>query len=151
MKKQIPIYRYPYDREMWDEVLSLLMPERPVWGFSNDDMHIIRHLGHCYNVFLLPELSEDLFRSAMETGQFYFSHGEEAPVIDSVSVNNDAGFVNIDAEGWDEVVWISEGTVIHHGDTLEFKNTPNIGTYVRAKLMGEGGNTYTNPFGVRTQ
>jgi hypothetical protein len=27
------------DRILWDEILTLTMPQRPVWGYSNDDFH----------------------------------------------------------------------------------------------------------------
>ena len=141
--------RYPYDREIWDDVLTLLMPERPVWGFSNDDMHTMGHLGYCYNIFPLPELSEESFRDAMENGQFYFSYGKEAPEIKSLELDNDEGLIRIEATGWNEIVWYSDSRVIHHGSTLNFREIPNVGSYVRAKIMGNSGNTYTNPFGVR--
>ncbi len=141
--------RYPQDRIMWDNVLTMLMPERPVWGFSNDDMHRISHAGHCYNVFLLPELTEEAFRFAMENGLFYFCNGKGSPSINSIVVDQDRGTITIEASGeWEAVVWISDGMVIHEGDTLPFRNTANIGSYIRAEIIGEGGITYTNPFGV---
>ena len=31
---------YPYDRILWDELLSHSMPDRPIWGYANDDMHV---------------------------------------------------------------------------------------------------------------
>ena len=47
--------RYPRDREQWDAILTSLMPDRPVWGYSNDDMHSgAKHLGCNWNIFLLP-------------------------------------------------------------------------------------------------
>ncbi len=141
--------RYRDDRKMWDEVLTLLMPDRPVWGFANDDMHIMKHLGHCYNTFLLADFTEDSFRNAMEQGRFYFSHGRDAPVIESIEIDNDGGTIMIDSGGNPDIVWYSDKRVIHHGDTLNFRETPNVGSYIRAKLIDEGGNTYTNPFGVR--
>jgi hypothetical protein len=33
--------RYPGDRKLWDSVLTVTMPDRPVWGYSNDDMHTL--------------------------------------------------------------------------------------------------------------
>ena len=29
------------DRILWDNILTKTMPERPVWGFSNDDTHSV--------------------------------------------------------------------------------------------------------------
>lgn len=136
------------DHEIWDLVLTMLMPERPVWGFANDDLHIMWHLGRAFNVFPLPELSEAELRSAMERGSFYFSYGSAAPVIKSILVDNDGGVVAINGDGWEAVAWISDGSVIHRGAALDFHNTANIGAYIRAELTGEGGVTYTQPFGV---
>ncbi len=140
--------RYPQDRAKWDDVLTMLMPERPVWGFANDDMHAPWHVGNSYNIFLLPELTEEKFRTAMKTGQFYFSNGEGSPTLDAVNVDNDEGTVSVDVDDVKEIVWISDGMVIGKGDTLEFTNTANVGSYVRAEIIGEEGITYTNPFGV---
>jgi hypothetical protein len=36
--------RYPNDRVLWDELLTSMMPGRPIWGYSNDDMHSASHL-----------------------------------------------------------------------------------------------------------
>jgi len=136
------------DHEIWDTVLTMLMPERPVWGFANDDLHIMWHLGRAFNVFPLPELCEAEIRSAMERGSFYFSYGSAAPVIRSILVDNEGGIVAIDGDGWEEVSWISNGFVIHQGAALDFHNTANIGAYIRAEMSGEGGITYTQPFAV---
>jgi len=136
------------DHEMWDLVLTMLMPERPVWGFANDDLHVMWHLGRAFNVFPLAELCEQALRTAMEMGSFYFCYGPAAPVIRSILVNNEEGAISIDGDGWDAVVWISDGSVIHHGAALDFHNTANIGSYIRAELIGNGGTAYTQPFGV---
>ena len=143
--------RYPQDRAKWDNVLTMLMPERPVWGFSNDDSHRLGHVGHCYNVFLLPELKETAFRSAMETGQFYFANGKDSPQLQEIEVNNDAGTVRIATEADVTVKWFSNGVIIAEGETLNFRQSANVGSYIRAEVTGEGGTTYTQPFAVREQ
>jgi hypothetical protein len=43
------------DRILWDNILKQTMPERPVWGFSNDDSHSVSGTGFSYNMLLLPE------------------------------------------------------------------------------------------------
>ncbi len=61
----------PGNLHKWDSSLIHLMPDRPVWGFSNDDFHgaspwyngmAVR----AWNVFFLPELSVELVRKGME-------------------------------------------------------------------------------------
>ncbi len=49
--------RYPEDRATWDAILTRLMPERPVWGFANDDFHRPQHLGRSWTMFPLPALT----------------------------------------------------------------------------------------------
>lgn len=51
--------RYPSDRQLWDSILNATMPHRPVWGYSNDDMHIAEHIGRNWNVLILPELTHE--------------------------------------------------------------------------------------------
>ena len=48
--------RYPHDRVLYDELMMRLMPERPVWGFSNDDMHHAPHMFKGYQYMLMPIL-----------------------------------------------------------------------------------------------
>lgn len=141
--------RYPEDRTLWDNVLTMLMPERPVWGFSNDDSHLMRHVGHSYNIFLLPNLSEENLRKAMKAGHFYFSHGKKAPIINEIILDEDAGTIEIDASGYNRIIWITaKGRTVHQGEKLFFRNNPGISAYLRAKLIGDAGNSYTNPFGA---
>lgn len=140
--------RYPQDRALWDTILSAMMPQRPVWGFSNDDFHRMRDFGHAYNVFPLAEFSEHALRTAMENGSFYFSNGAAAPVIDEVIVDNEAGMITVAGRKHDTITWISEGRHVQRGSTLAYRETPAIRSYLRAELHGPGGITYTNPFTV---
>jgi len=60
------------DRIFWDQILMQTMPQgRPVWGFSNDDSHMLTGNGHAWNVMLMPELTEEAVRESMVTGAFY--------------------------------------------------------------------------------
>ncbi len=140
--------KYPGDREKWDRVLTLLMPKRNVWGFANDDMHLRRHFAVSWNVFPLPELNEKEVRFAMENGVFYFSSGDSPPVINSIEVDNDKGFIRIRAKGHDKIIWVSSGRKVYEGKTVKFRKEPNIRNYLRAEVSGKGGTTYTNPFAV---
>lgn len=60
------------DRILWDNILMRTMPEGVnVWGFSNDDSHSFAQTGYNFNVMLMPELTEEATRAAMEAGAFY--------------------------------------------------------------------------------
>ena len=60
------------DRILWDNILTQTMPlGRSVWGFTNDDSHSLSGNGHAWNVMLMPVLSQDGTKNAMETGAFY--------------------------------------------------------------------------------
>ena len=146
--------RYPNDRIKWDQVLTELMPGRPVWGYSNGDTHTAAHLGRNWSVFLLPELSEASVRNAMVEGQSYFSYtptqDAAAPAIDSIDVDQSAGTISITGTGFTEIRWISEGTQVATGATFSyFTSLAGVeDSYVRAELHGLTGITYTQPFGV---
>jgi len=150
--------KYPGDVLRWDQVLMLTMPDRPIWGFANDDEHSLSHVGLNWNVLLLSEFTESAVRAAMEEGSFYFSTtkysttlpltGGAPPVITNITVDNASGFISISATGYEEVHWVSDGNVISHSLTLDLRTTPGIGSYVRAELYNYGGSTYTQPFGI---
>ena len=142
--------RYPQDRALWDEILTELMPERPVWGFANDDFHRMAHFGHAYNVFLLKEASERTVRRAMEGGSFTFRNGSGAPPIAEIAHDREAGTVTVRGSGRHTVRWVSDGRYIAEGAVISYRRTPNLGSYLRAELYGPGGVSYTNPFGVRS-
>ena len=140
--------RYPSDRLLWDNLLTEFMPERPIWGFSNDDMHRKREMGRNWNTFVLEELNENTVRQAMVSGQFYSTYqpGQTpAPVIEEIII--EATSITIEANGYNQINWISQGKIIYTGKTLDYKSTPGVGVYIRAQIKGEGGITLTNPFG----
>ena len=150
------------DRILWDNVLTETMPERPVWAQSNDDAHSNGALGFSHNVHLMPELSEGAFRHSLEAGTYYasakVSHRElgdgfvsqgATPTISDITVDDDADTVTIAGVDTDSVRWISEGEVIAEGATIDLDDHDGkVGSYVRAELVGPGGITFTQPFGV---
>ncbi len=154
--------RYPHDRQLWDALLTAMMPEHPVWGFANDDLHYLILIGLSWTTFLLPELSETALREAMINGEFYFSTAAthvpqdpaQTPIINAIAHDQVGGVITIDADSGGAPLpqtdyhWISEGNLIHVGPSLAYRETPGVGVYVRAELIGQGGTTYTNPFGV---
>ncbi len=155
------------DRELWDQLLVRLMPERPVWGFSNDDMHRPEHLGRDWIWVLARQLDEASVREAIQRGQFFLAstrvhtgtRGAVAatPQIERLDHNPDAGTLEIVATengqpvGAEACSWISDGRVVHTGLKLRYRTTPGIGGYVRAELSGQGGKLLTNPIGVKRE
>jgi len=92
------------------------------------------------------------------------------PQLLSVRTDPAQGTITIRAENCGEVRWIAapesleptedfrtsntpwpQGRVVHVGDTLDYRKTPGIASYVRAELVREEGDhahrTFTNPFG----
>jgi hypothetical protein len=153
----------PGSIQKWDSILEHLMPDRPVWGFSNDDFHnfSMSVLGRNFNVFLLPELSVQEVRKSMENGSFYFvardegyyngPHPPDPPEIRSIEVNPRKGTIHIEATNYQFIEWISDGKVIHVGDCINLSDLPDIGNYIRANIYQEkdGALAGTQPFGIR--
>ena len=147
--------RYPNDRELFDAVLSRLMPGRPVWAYSNDDMHHSDDLGRNWNVFLLPELSETWIRKGMQEGRSYYVYapsghdGPAIPKIHKITVNNRKGLIEVNVTGHDSIRWISGGEVVHRGARLSLRDQQGIEKYVRAEIFGPGEIVMgTQPFGI---
>lgn len=115
-----------YDEGLWDQLLARFMPDRPIWGFGNDDMHTYEvgrkgdHQGsrNVFNVFLLDTLSSAAVRAAMEAGQFYFCKSSRQvnlqhndfdmfPFIDAIEVDEKRGTITVRASNYDRIRWIS--------------------------------------------
>ena len=149
--------RYPGDRATWDAIQAELGAERPVWAYSNDDMHVPRrHLGRNWNVMLIDELTEASVRRAMKDGTFYYVYhpgghdGPPAPVIDSISVDPRRAVIRIEATGHERIDWISNGAVVHQGDQVELEDVSELGATIRAELHGADSDAVagTQPFGL---
>jgi hypothetical protein len=147
--------RYPLDRILWDSVLIRTMPERPVWGYSNDDFHAgLQRMGRNWNVFIVPEVNEENIRKAMLDGTFLYVYATEGhngpavPIVESIDVNSKKGAITIQASGQDSIRWISEGKVISRGSTIQLADLPDIQNYVRAEIFGPGSVTGSQPFAI---
>lgn len=161
---------HPSDEDLWDALLEVMMPERPIWGFSNDDMHTlaigpVRLIEVSWETFLADSLDAATIRNAMLNGIFYFStcgtridpytwDVNQVPKITDIVHDEIAGTLTISAVSGgaplpeSEYKWISMGEVVQVGRVLDYKNTDGVGNYVRAQLEGTGGTTFTNPFGL---
>ena len=150
--------RYPTDRVLWDSILCRTMPDRPVWGYSNDDFHNgEKKLGRNWNVFVLPELNEEWLRKGMLEGRLFYVYaseghfGPQPPQIKSVNVNNKKGTIEIRVSGQDSIRWISGGKVVTRGHVVHLSEIPDLAAYVRAEIFGPGTITGTQPFGLEKQ
>lgn len=151
------------DRILWDNILKQTMPERPVWGFSNDDTHNVVNTGFSYNMMLMPENTLENVRYSMENGTFYavakickrelgadFVANGPTPVITNIVVDENEDSITIEGENYNTIEWIANGNIIATGNSIDLNNYEDrISTYVRAQLKGEGGISFTQPFGVK--
>ncbi len=151
--------RYPRDRELWDRLLHRLMPERPVWGFANDDMHRERRdMGRNRNVMLLPVRTAASVRSAMEQGHVLFFVPVQQggrPSVRITGVEAGAGRIALELAGEvDEVQWITHcpetdcSIVVARGPAVTLNELPRSAVFVRAVVVAGAGRLYTQPFGI---
>ncbi|MDD4103197.1 MAG: hypothetical protein PHU80_11290, partial [Kiritimatiellae bacterium] len=154
--------RFAYDIELWDALLGVFMPTRPVWGFANDDMHKARQIAKGWEVFLLNALTEAEVRRAMTSGSYYFStrahesgryFEHEPPVITSITHDSDARTLTLVAAADGAILdlghyrWVAEGRTLCEGRVFDYGKLEISLCYVRAEVRSQGGTTYTNPFG----
>ena len=154
-----------YDRLLYDEILQKTIPHGVVpWSFTFSDGHQSGQFDRAFTVHMMKEFTVDDLRRSMEEGTFFgFSRhpryekdddfvGEGTPpIIYSIDVNKDAGTINIEAGNFDTIAWVSDGKVFYEGrdTTLKLSDYDDeIGSYVRAYLLGPGGILYIQPFTV---
>ncbi len=153
-------YQRNHSEDLWDEVLSQTMPGRNLWGTASEDAHHDGSArGAAYTCLLLsPEMRNPKgAKEAMRRGWMYFSTwafaddklgiAGPAPQIDSISLSD--GTIAIEAKGADEIQWISKGKTVATGSSLSLRGRHEIRRYVRARLIARGGQTMTQPFGIR--
>ncbi len=96
------------------------------------------------------------------------------PRIESIEVDEEATTITVRGSNYDSIVWISApeslepsddfetspqpwplGRVVHEGESLNYRQTPNIRGYVRVELRRKDGEdlfrTFTNPIGFAPQ
>lgn len=157
-----PEDRYPHDRVLWDEILTRTMPDRPVWGYANDDMHGQKQLMGNYEFMLMDKLSIPSLKNTMRRGAFYISNepGQSgkalAPRIDSIKVDEPRQKITVFAQDYDSIIWISgisgqdstrTNAVVAKGEVFNWSNFNK--SYVRFELKNEKGVTLSQPFGFQ--
>lgn len=155
--------RRPNDRILWDQILTITMPQRPVWGYSCDDTHTSEQYFRNYQFMLMPELTTDALKDAMNAGSTVFSYeftgsGKAmAPHVKSINVDTDKKTITIDTDDAETIEWIysthrtsssassTRSTVVGLGKTFDYSGFQ--GSYVRARLVNSYGETAIQPFG----
>ena len=155
------------DRVLWDELLQVTIPQgKNVWGFGNNDAHLLEDIDTAFMDFVLPSFSQENVRTAMENGTFFavsryeagerIGNGDAYPQVTCIMVNEEADTITIIGKNCDNIKWIADGEVIQTNDvgrngvvssTIKLReHTDDISCYVRAELNGEGGRTLTQAF-----
>lgn len=155
--------RRPNDRILWDQVLERTMPEKSVFGYSDDDAHNDDQLFRNYNFMLMEELTIEELKATMRRGSSYFCYEPEgsgegkAPRISSLVVDEDSKTITIEADGL--VHWIygtdkisssassRRSTIVGIGNTFCYSGYQ--GSYVRAFITNAYGETCTQPISFK--
>ena len=142
-------YAFGYDdRDLWDHLLEAQTPRRPIIGTSTDDAGDLENADRGWVTFYLSDEEFDPSDqlSSMESiwqafvgGRTSFSTvaepGAEAPIIEAIDHDADAGSITIDGADYDDLEWVSHGEVIATGETLDYADEGRVGDYVRAQLI----------------
>ena len=149
------------DRILWDNVLMYTVPRGKVaWGFSNDDSHVIENIGVTAEIMLMPELSNEALRTAMENGTFFacsriarnelgdeFEGTGEYAKIERINVDEEQDIITVTANNYETIEWISDGEIIATGNKFNLReNSEKLGSYVRFQIKNEGGIVMSQPF-----
>ena len=103
----------PYDRILWDDILTKTMPNRPVWAFASDDMHVLKQMMGNYQFMLMNELTIPALKTAMKQGNFYSSNEPDhsgqalAPRIDSIKIDRKMTAIKVYAHDYKTIKWFS--------------------------------------------
>jgi hypothetical protein len=160
---------HPEDRVLFDKVVHLLGPERPIWLYGEDDMHHEGTLGWNRNVILLenfepgsmhPDIQDgsapDVKRALMN-GEFYFwkpseQYNRRAFDIKDLTVTDQVVEITINKPDLiRQVKWrthnpeLDETVTLHSDLTLSMHDVPLYANFVRAEIIGEEGKIYTQP------
>ena len=149
------------DRILWDTILQYTIPQgKVVWGFANDDSHALKDIDSTRDIILMPNLSNDDLRTAMENGTFFacsryarYEMGEDFvgegayADIHEVIVDDAKDTISVIASNYDVIEWIADGEIIATGETLDLREfSDEIGCYVRFQIKNEGGIVCSQPF-----
>lgn len=155
------------DRELWDELLQVVIPTgRNIWGFSDDDSEEFDDVGRSFELFPLAANTEENVKQAMLSGAFFSASmydktvGREkfdgtglVPLVKKITVNSEDNTITVvpsEERDCSAIEWIADGKVISDEFTIDLNDfEDSLGCYVRFKLFGEGGVTYSQAFELR--
>lgn len=129
--------------DRWD---MLLTQGRKLWGYGNDDFHILCDLERVWNMVYAEERSAEALLQALEAGNFYVSSGVH---IDRLTVCGNR--VSISAPGVECYRIIGDWGAIFatvEGPELSFEADPELPfSYFRIECFGKGtAKAWTQPF-----
>ena len=143
--------------ELWDKLLTELLPERQVWGTSSDDAHSVRKAGYGWTIFLTNERTEAAVKDALMNGNSFFSTpkivetvtaNKVTPTITSIVHDKKQRTLTIAATDYKRIEWTSMGQVVATGETINYASVEGVDKYIRATVYGLGGATFTQPWTV---
>ena len=142
------------NRLLWDRLLMFCIPRgRNVFAFSNDDSHYLSQIGVTAEIFMMPELTVEALRTAMETGTLFacsrvarkemgndFEGNGNFAVVNRIDVDEANDVITVSAENYDAIEWVADGEVIATGPSIDLReHADEIGAYVRFQIKNEGG------------
>jgi len=156
------------DRDLWDELLQVIIPKgRNIWAFADDDSEYPDEVGRSFEYFVLPENSEANVKTAMENGTFFacskyekslddqnnFEGNGNVPLVKNIIVDQEENTIELvldETRDCQEVQWVANGAVLSNSLKIDLNDYEGmIGCYVRFRLLGEGGVTYSQAFEVK--
>ena len=156
------------DRALWDELLQVVIPKgRNIWAFADDDSEYPDEVGRSFEYFVLPENTEANVKTAMENGTFFacsryekslddksnFEGNGNVPLVKNIIVDQEENTIELvldKTRDCREIQWVANGAVISNSAKIDLNDFEGmIGCYVRFRLLGEGGVTYSQAFEVK--
>ena len=109
---------------------------------------------------LMPELSNEALRTAMENGTFFacsriarpemgeeFEGTGDYAKIEKITVDEKKDIITVTANNYDAIEWISDGEIIATGASFDLReNSEKLGSYVRFQIKNKGGIVMSQPF-----
>ena len=158
------------DRELWDELLQVVIPTgRSIWGFADDDSEYRSEVGRSFELFPMQKNTEENVKQAMISGAFFAASRYQknpqrtgeiegdglVPLVTNITVDGNTITVECDKDrGCDTIEWVADGKVIASDNSGSCSYSLNLteyadalGCYVRFVLKSAAhGVTYSQPF-----